>query len=104
SHNPMERTAPGTSAIPRSSRVRRLVPVLIAVVLVISLISAKADTTALSFTGGTVLGNAPPFSATWGWAFSLSSSITVTALGAYDPASPDNIGSEFPQQVSIWNS
>lgn len=53
---------------------------------------------ALSFTGGNFVGLP---NATLGWAFSLSSAVTVTSLGVFDRASDGLVNSH---QVGIWSN
>src|SRR6266487_2786121 len=62
-------------------------------------LQTRADTIALSFTGGDRTGsnNSP----TVGWAFTLSSQVSVTQLGLFDF---DGNGFDTSHIVAIWTS
>jgi len=66
----------------------------------LSLLSASAQTNAVSFsnTTGVTLGN-PPF--TLGWSFTANSNIDVLDLGVFDDAQNGLVDSH---QVGLWNS
>jgi hypothetical protein len=64
--------------------------------------SAMADSLALDFTSGTVpTGNVIFISETVGWTFTVTSTVTVTALGVWDEGAD---GLVADHQVGIWNS
>ena len=78
----------------------RLAPVLvIAALMAVCPTLMRADTIALSFTGGS-LGNAGQ-DLTFGYAFTLSSSVLVTQLGLWDQG---NDGLNTSHDVTIWTS
>lgn len=66
----------------------------------VSLLSASAQTNAISFsnTTGSTLGN-PPF--TLGWSFTANSNIDVVDLGVFDDSQN---GLTDSHQVGVWNS
>ncbi|MGZ5001700.1 MAG: hypothetical protein ACXWBM_00755 [Chthoniobacterales bacterium] len=92
---------------PRFSRLLPL-PFAFAALLAFCPTQTRGDTTALSFTGGStttynfLVAQGAGFPATVGWAFTLSSPVTLTALGLWDP----NGGSGFAlsHQVTLWTS
>ena len=63
------------------------------------MLPSQAQTVAMDFTGGN-LGQSNG-NITWGWAFTISSSVTVTDLGVYDEANNGLINSH---QVGLWDS
>jgi VPDSG-CTERM motif len=94
----MKNETPVVTAQSRSSL--RLAPVLvIAALMAFCPTLMRADTIALSFTGG-LLGIAGG-DLTVGWAFTLSSSVLVTQLGLWDQ---DNDGLNASHGVTIWTS
>src|SRR5438477_11587207 len=77
----------------------QLAPALVlAALMVLCPVNARADSIALTFSGGTPLGFFP---STNGWAFSTASAITVTSLGYWDFGSD---GLATSHQVGIWDS
>jgi hypothetical protein len=74
-------------------------PVMVlAALLAFCPVDVRADTIALSFTGG-----APGFTqnGTLGWGFSVGNPITITQLGVWDENN-DGLGQSY--QVSVWTS
>jgi hypothetical protein len=72
----------------------------IAAVVACCPLQTRADAIALSFTGGSFLGvNAT--NPVFGWAFALSSQVTVTQLGLFDEG---NNGFNTSHMVAIWTS
>jgi VPDSG-CTERM motif len=78
-----------------------LAPTLVAAAFIAcSLLQTRADTIALSFTGGSLRGvNAT--NPVFGWAFALGSGVTVTQLGLWDEG---NDGFNTSHTVAIWTS
>jgi hypothetical protein len=73
----------------------RLIPIVVFSLL--TLVSARADSLAVTLTGGGVGGSG----ATRGWAFSTASTINVTSLGWWDE---DGDGLGASHQVGIWSN
>lgn len=71
---------------------------LLAGVLLSTAVPATAQTSALSFTGGST---GTPNNNTMGWIFTLSAPATVGALGVWDQGGD---GLAFTHDVSIWNN
>jgi hypothetical protein len=99
------------TSVPRSSLHRQINPasrcfigmLLASVLLLASLSRSRADTPALTATGGTDITGRD---ATQGWVFTLSLPLLVTSLGVYDGPSgaSGTIGDGLaaPHKISIW--
>jgi hypothetical protein len=85
--------------VPARFSLQLALALVLGALMVLCPVNARANSIALTFSGGTPLGF---FSNTTnGWAFSTASAITVTSLGYWDFGSD---GLATSHQVGIWNS
>jgi hypothetical protein len=79
---------------------------MLALMAVVVPSASRADTVAVSFTGGT---QSQPHNLTLGWSFTVSSPISVTQLGLWDgpgPGTGGSVGDGFgsAHDVTLWTS